>query len=280
MKQSVLITLLMITMFFVCACSRQDTTTTPSKDTAQNTSAATETDGGQSEEEHFEPVEEQIDLVLEQKEVWLQDIPTGPEKWDKYYAITDLNLDGSLELIATTGEIGSSGTTFTDYYTVDTSRQNLILCKCNGDALPDIHVARCKAYMDKQHTVCRYLYREGRSGGSFGGTVEEGFFSLSGDTVTFDKIRGREFRFNVKHGKEERVSYYLFSDNKATDIDKAGWKKAREAALDGMESGKLYFQWIRIRKKDSEKKIRKKLLKSWTGFSVEMKAGSVEDELK
>ena len=269
MKQKIVFSFLVVTpILFFCACTKQKTSPVSSEHMTTNASVAATEEADEDSNKDGLTVEEQIDVILEQKEEWLQDVPTGPEKWDKYYAITDLNLDGDLELIATTGDIGSSGNTLTDYYVVDASQRKIAPCKCDGDALPDIHAGQYRAYMDKENRTYQYIYREGRSGGVTGSIVEEGFFSLSDDIISFDKIRGKKFRFNVKKNKKEKVSYYLFSDNKTIDTDKAVWKQARADAVSGLEPGWMYIQWIRIREKDSDEKIQQKLLKSFYGFGV------------
>lgn len=211
-------------------------------------------------------IEEQIQIIVDNEQIWL-DESTDLDPWDDmHYAITDLNQDGRLELIVTTGTIGSGAFTYSDFYQVDKSQKKLVKCKMSENyALPDLYQKQCKVYYDKNKNTYNYLFYDGIGGAMSDCGREEGFFLISGNSVKIKNIRGVYVCYNKKKKKTVKT-YYKYVNGKQKDTTKKSYKKAMKKAIRNKECKKASFQWVRLSKKDKD--YTKKFMKSYQGFRI------------
>lgn len=211
-------------------------------------------------------MEEQIKIITANKKLWIE-TNTDLSPWDMHYAVTDLNQDGRLELIVTTGSIGSGHFTFTDFYQVDPEQESLISCKAFHTpdyALPDLYVEHCNVYIDASKNTYQYLFYDYINGGMGKVGKDQIFLTISDNSININSIRGTYGVFNAKKNKRMVKNYYKYVKGKQKDTTKKGYKKAMKDAIKNKTCKKASFTWVRLKKKDKD--YTKKLIKSYEGF--------------
>lgn len=220
------------------------------------------------ENQMWEEKDKQIEVIAGSSKVWMKDINWDLSPWDMKYAVTDLNQDGRLELIVTTGEIGSGVFTYTFYYQMSEDYQSLVPCEGDytEDSEPDIYEESCKVYYDSEKETYQYFFHDYVWGGAGNGGTEEMLLSLWDNTINLKRLSGMHQEWDEK-AKKARKNYYIYTDKgEIKDTDKRECKKSKRRAVKGLEQGKASFHWVRLKKKDKD--YFEKFKESYEGFRL------------
>lgn len=215
----------------------------------------------------------QVKALVSNQKLWLER-ESDLSPWDMKYAVTDLNRNGRLELIVTSGPIGSGGFTYSWFYELAEDCQTLSACPVSSDVDdkyelygPDLYEKKWTAYYD--YDTDRYYYKiiETSLGGAGYATVDEVLLSMEEQKVKVKKIAGI-YQKPSKKPPYVKKEYYLYGkDGTQTDTDYAGYKKAKKKAYKDYEKEKVIIHWIRL--KEHDKDLASKLQKSCEGFQFD-----------
>ena len=108
-----------------------------------------------------EEADEQITFLYDNKSTWTQKTQSGT--W--YYAVTDLDHNGKLEIIAASLK-GSDNDTSAVIYEADVANNKLTKCSLSSKNFPDILKENADTYFDSQTNEYYYLFSNGTSIGT------------------------------------------------------------------------------------------------------------------
>lgn len=221
---------------------------------------------------HVPSIEEQVEVLIANQRLWLvREDDLSP--WDMKYAVTDLNQNGRLELIVTSGPIGSAGITYSWFYELSKDCKTLTACPLSSDkdenyelAGSDLYEKKWTAYYDFDTGQYSYRIVGATWGGAGYGVTEEALLSIKEQKVDIRKIAG-VYQKPSKKPPYVKKDYYIYGkDNTQIDTDSAGYKKAIKRAYEDYAKKKISIRWMAIR--EQEKDLQSKLLKSCEGFRL------------
>lgn len=215
----------------------------------------------------------QVETLISNQKLWLER-ESDLSPWDMKYAVTDLNRNGRLELIVTSGPIGSGGITYSWFYELAQDCQTLSACPVSSDeddkyelAGPDLYEKKWTAYYDYDTDQYYYKIIETLSGGAGYATIDDVLLSMEEQKVKVKRIAGI-YQKPSKKPPYVKKEYYLYGkDDTQTDTDYAGYKKAKKKAYKDYEKEKVIIHWIRI--KEHDKDLASKLQKSCERFQFD-----------
>lgn len=217
--------------------------------------------------------QEQLQLFGSQSEQWMgtdsEDMPY------QYYAVTDLDQNGKLELIASSGMQGSGYYTYSDFYQI--AADGISLRKCitewaEGDSQGDIVDGIYEAYVDPDTGNYYYIASDYVSGGFDSKYCWNGAIVLKKGMITTRTFGSMEGSWNKKK-KKLQFHYYKRNDGEGKEISKKEYnpQKLAEEYFKGFEKKSVNISWVRFqkkRKKLTEDDIIKKLTKSYEAFKL------------
>ena len=243
-----------------------------------------ETDGEKKENDHTvdvhtaETIEEQLALISRQSDVWLE---TGDdmEGMGYYYAVTDLDHNGRLEVIVSTGSQGSGGFTSSKYYQVSLDGTKLRRVYAGGGSADvDIvsggadKVERIEtAYVDPKTDTWYYNTYDYLSGGAGARYVSYAALVLRHGLLTTCFYASGECSWNKKKTDEVwQYFYYPEGEEKKVKAKNFDPDALAEKFFKGFDKKKIKISWFYLgsEKKPSEKKLKKLVEKSGRGFQV------------
>lgn len=214
---------------------------------------------------------EQIELICKKSKKWIgKDTEKEPYQ---YYAVTDLDQNGSLEIIASTGEIGSGAFTYTQYYQVRPDGKTLE--KCNARGQDDIVSRMNKVYHDNQDDIYYYITWDNVNGGPEHGSSQTKALSLKNGKIKSDIISEIEVVRDAKKESRQYYSYYIDGKRKEISEQEYDLDKLVEKYFSGLQKKDIIIQWVQFQKKWdklSDKEIESELLKSYQLFKESMTA--------
>lgn len=212
----------------------------------------------------------QVEALVSNQKLWLErEDDLSP--WDMKYAVTDLNRNGRLELIVTSGPIGSGGITYSWFYELSEDCQTLAACPVSSDeydkyelAGPDLYEKKWTAYYDFDTEQYHYKIVEGIWGGAGYATIDDVLLSMEEQKVSIKRIAGIYQKPSKKPPYVKKEYYIYGKDDTQIDTDFTGYKKAKKKAYEDYGKEKVYIHWVRIN--EHEKNLESKLQKSCEGF--------------
>lgn len=208
----------------------------------------------------------------------LQVIADQAKKWypsNEYYAVTDLDQNGRLEIIASTGSQGSGHFTYSKFYQVDETGTTLQKCKTDakdGDSQNDIVDNLSTAYYDQKTGEYHYITGDFATAGA-----ATGFYTdISAMTLKENRIKSKILAYHsqeidrkkttdtcriiTKSGKETEIDTSLF--DRETIGDQAFSKCAK------LSANISWFQFDLSLKKMTEQQLLAYLERSCQSFSL------------
>lgn len=220
-------------------------------------------------------IQDQLACISRHSDVWIQryddEYDDDEDLMSMYYAITDLDHNGRLEIIATSDTEGSGFYTTTYYYQISADGQNLRPITTD---IPDIDIKDGiqTVYVNPQTNAYYYRARDYISAGWgarycwYGAVIlDNGMLTerTFAETVAdLDKKKKKEIwhAYSYLGGKEQKMKYQDFDPEKMAD-----------QFFEGMTKMPVTISWFQIRgKKDlTEQKILKKATRSYQKFAAE-----------
>ncbi len=215
--------------------------------------------------------ERQLSFLSQCSDQWYEGNP-------HYYAVTDLDQNGKLELIASTGLSGSGLFTFSDLYQIAPDGRTLRRCipefpdKMEPSLFLDIVDGIDTAYRDPQTGNYYYIASDAVSGGAGGHACYQESFSLQDGMLTETIFAYQQEWWNEKK-QTGGFHFYRCLDGKDREISEKQYQpeKLAEKYFAGYEKRKVNIKWVQFHKKKknlSEKEIRRKLAASYHAFHV------------
>lgn len=243
-----------------------------------------ETDGEKKENDHTadvhtaETIEEQLALISRQSDVWLE-IGDDTEGMGYYYAVTDLDHNGRLEVIVSTGSQGSGGFTSSKYYQVSLDGTKLRRVYAGGGSA-DVDIVSGgadkvesieTAYVDPKTDTWYYNTYDYMSGGAGARYVSYAALVLRHGLLTTCFYASGECSWNKKKTDEVwQYFYYPEGEEKKVKAKNFDPDALAEKFFKGFDKKKVKISWFYLGsgKKPSEKKLKKLVEKSGRGFQV------------
>lgn len=218
-----------------------------------------------------ETVEEQLALIGRQSGVWLE-TDDDTEGMGYYYTITDLDHNGRLEVIVSSGFQGSGGFTSSKYYQIsqDGTRVRRVYAG-EGSGEDDIVDCIQTAYVDTKtdtYYYCTYDYVSGGAGARY---VGYGAMVLKKGLITTRVYASGESMWDKK--KEEEVwQYSFYQDGKEKKLkgNQCDPDVLANKFFKGLKKKKVKISWFYLNsgRNPTEKKVKKLVEKSYQGFQV------------
>ena len=189
-----------------------------------------------------------------------------------HYAVTDLDHNGRLELIVTSGEQGSGAFTYTDYYQLAADGHSL---RRITDAAGEIDIMDGfgihSAYVDPDTGVYYYLAGDYASAGAGARYFWYGAVVLDSGMLTVRTIAHTGLKWSKKRDKE--VWYgYSYLDGKEQKLKKKEFQvdQLADQFFEGMKKVPAKISWFQCKGKkrnQTQKKIMKKARRSYQKFA-------------
>lgn len=218
-----------------------------------------------------ETAEEQLALLCRQKNLWVRETDDMSElPPENYYAITDLDHDGRLEVIRSSGPQGSGVFTTSEYFQISMDGTRIRPIHSEGSD-NDIVDGIGTAYVDPETDTYYYCVKDYMSGGAGARAVWYSLMSLENGMVT-NRIYADGFSDWNKKKDEEVWQYSYYQNGK-----KNKWKEKEfdpESIADklfhGFKKKKVNISWffLNSRKMPSDKKLKRMAEKSYKEFRV------------
>ena len=211
--------------------------------------------------------EAQLTLIAQNASLWLGDTSFG----DTYqYAVTDLDQNGRLEILASSLQ-GTGLYTYSTFHEVNETMDSLDSCPMTGlsegDSQPDIQVSQAGGRFDPASGVRYYLFIDLLRNGAAEQYEFLHALSLSEGTVRIQPLGGASY-LTAEDGTVS--ASYALADG--TAIDEADFLTLSEDAFPGCEPFQASFCWIggpdgTDPASLGESALQKELARSLAGFS-------------
>ncbi|MDE7325561.1 MAG: M56 family metallopeptidase [Lachnospiraceae bacterium] len=210
-------------------------------------------------------LENQLNLILSQREVWeLVDIDLSPgEGW---YTVTDLDRNGRLELIAAYRQ----GTgIYTHFYIYEVSADGESLVRCTRtlleeyDSQPDIIIGQVPVYLDtvtgKQHYIFQDTIRDGVA------YLYESQFALSfaNGHLTEKVLASRETEYK---DSTPFITYHSGELDEVRVTDETEYESVADRAFPNFVKGEARIDWFPAQEDLGGEELYQKLEEAYLGF--------------
>lgn len=219
-------------------------------------------------------IENQLACISAYIEDMIQEDEWYDDDYYHHYAVTDLDHNGKLELIDTSGQQGSGGFTYTDYYQLAADRQSL---RRITDAAGEIDIMDGygidTAYVDPDTGAYYYLAGNYVSGGAGARYVWCGAVILDSGMLTARTLADGGLKWNKKRDKE--VWYgYSYLDGKEQKLKEKEFQpdQLADQFFEGMKKVPAKISWFQCKGKkrdQTREKIMKKVRKSYQRFALQ-----------
>ncbi|MCH5251419.1 MAG: hypothetical protein J1F22_00470 [Lachnospiraceae bacterium] len=270
--------MLIITTFFLAAISLFACGTKVSENSGGSDGTVTGISVSGSTVSGSETTEKQLQILAKSSEVWTDLYHAGDDEvynrkvvlkygnYGKglYYAVTDLDRDGWLEIIVSNTN-GSMGLTTDSLYEVSEKEEKPVFCGML-DGGPEGGENPTEVYRDEKSENVYYVFENELNAGL------EFVMSLSGIYMDKNKFRLKEnegYRYIVKADEQKGDRY---RDDNEKEISKQQYEALQTKNWQGMKRGEAVFGWQLINnqklKRMTEEELEEELEKSWKKFSV------------
>jgi hypothetical protein len=161
--------------------------------------------------------DKQLQLIADQAAVWMGDTESVAEPF--FYAVTDLDQNGRLEIIQSSCQ-GTGLYTYTNLWEVDANGTELIPCllsTAEGDSQPDIIADPDIVYYDETSDCYFYIFRDEIRNGAAEHYQSQIAFSLQDSVVTTTLLSQMSTIYTS--GGENAVITYTDADGNTIDED-------------------------------------------------------------
>lgn len=228
----------------------------------------------ENEKEGSLSIQDQLALICEQFKIWQKD---GEEfsGFYQYFAITDLDHNGKLEVIASSGTQGSGAFTSSYYYQVSADGKSLRPCYASeGTESFDIVWSIKTVYIDQSTNTYYYPVRDYVSAGAGYRDTYYGALVLKDGMLTDRIYATAAIRWDKK--KEHEVCRYysrIGGKKKKIKANEFDYEQLADEFWDGLVKEKVKVSWFHVPegKKLTKKQIKKKVERSYQEFSKETK---------
>lgn len=208
------------------------------QDTEKQAAATAETTAETQQDTDPLSVENQLRTIAEYAKKWRKMEDKDDPFESMHYAVTDLDRNGRLEIIASSGSQGSGRFTYTDYFQVDQTGDGIKGLKNSSWAGSDIVENISTAYFDPDTEEYHYITSDFASAG-----LAMGYYTaVTSLTLRKNRIVDEPLGYKdvvVKNGKEKTKYFYTYSEEKKTDHSEKRKLSASEFSSEGI-SGKAY----------------------------------------
>lgn len=229
------------------------------------------------------PLEEQLAVIAEKREVWDMGVENQEEDFEEYYyivdfcyALTDLDQDGYVEIL--TYSMQGTGY-FTSYqiYEIDESGTELKKWERLSDesvegknVAPDLGEYPTDVYWDQRtgtyhYTSLDHAKSSGLEGADYLVDMEIGDNVIRENIITY-------YSYKWKNSKDDSVEETYF-DSEGNKISEEESMKLGSKYYENMENRNMFFRPIYVESEEFDKMDEEELAwsleKSWYGFSIE-----------
>ena len=220
-------------------------------------------------------LENQLNLILDQKEVWERtDFVAEGTK----YTVTDLNGNGRLEIIAASCQ-GTGHYTYADIYEVSADGNSLVHYKQTvpeGDSQADIIWGVAPVYYNRKENVYRYVFDDLiRDGAAY---YYEGKKSLE---LKEEQVLETTLAYRITEYIDGAPVVAYGGENGLRVTNEQEYQDAADQVFEGWEKGMAYFLWfVAPEQKDDVRSLwYEQLETSYQSFSVvEVSSDKVSDK--
>jgi len=232
------------------------------KDTAENASLEVIRKGEQavvtqsSIEASNDTIERQLEIIVKSKKKWLE----GDFYGHTYMAVTDLDQNGVLEVIVSTGKQGTGRFTYSEYYQVNEKKEKLVKCKVDveeGESQEDIVDDMNTVYYNPAAKEYCYITCDFASDGAAGNCY---IYSRDALTLHDNKIRVKmlvyqEHETDYKTGKAKDTYWKLSTKGKMREIraDEYDVDRIIDKHFGDWEKMSVNISWVLIEDKSQVK---------------------------
>lgn len=178
----------------------------------------------------------QLQVIADHAAVWMGDTESGFEPF--FYAVTDLDQNGRLEIIQSTCQ-GTGLYTYTKLWEVDANGTALAACQfpaAEGDSQPDIITDPDVVYFDEEHDCYFYIFRDEIRNGMAEYCQSLVAFSLQNGVVTTTLLA----QSHSVYGSNEEITY---TDADGKTIDENTYNMAADTAYAGLTAMEAAIGW-------------------------------------
>ncbi len=230
----------------------------------QTTKTGSWEDGNMGKKASGKYLENQLNLILDQKEVWERtDFVAEGTK----YTVTDLNGNGRLEIIAASCQ-GTGHYTYADIYEVSADGNSLVHYKQTvpeGDSQADIIWGVAPVYYNRKENVYRYVFDDLiRNGAAY---YYEGKKSLE---LKEEQVLETTLAYRITEYIDGAPVVAYGGENGLRVTNEQEYQGAADQVFEGWEKGMAYFLWFAApqQKDDVRSSWYEQLETSYQSFSV------------
>lgn len=211
----------------------------------------------------------QLQLIAEQAAVWMGDTELIAEPY--FYAVTDLDQNGRLEIIQSSCQ-GTGLYTYTNLWEVGPDETEIVPCQfpiAEGDSQPDIITDPDAVYFDAANDCYFYMFRDDIRNGAAEHTQNRIAFSLQDGVVTTALLA----RCHSVQESPDSGAATAYTDADGNTIDEDAYNMAADKTFVGLTAMKAAIGWTDYTVSAqlatlTEAEIVGILETSWKGFSL------------
>ena len=195
------------------------------------------------------PESDQRALIERSRSVWL---PEGLEYETWYYAVTDLDRNGRLEVLTASLQ-GSGLYTYVNCWEVSEQGTALVQCPDNtgeGEAWPDIIKDRLSGYRDPVSGRMTYVCEDVTRDGAAHYLTSKQSFCLDHGQITLHVLATMDEVYTT-----ETVSMKNYYDGSDAPITEQEYNSAEERTFAGQEQGEITLTWTQLEAQPSPPQI-------------------------
>ncbi len=195
------------------------------------------------------PESDQRALIERSRSVWL---PEGLEYETWYYAVTDLDRNGRLEVLTASLQ-GSGLYTYVNCWEVSEQGTALVQCPDNtgeGEAWPDIIKDRLTGYRDPVSGRMTYVCEDVTRDGAAHYLTSKQSFCLDHGQITLRVLATMDEVYTT-----ETVSMKNYYDGSDAPITEQEYNSAEERTFAGQEQGEIILTWTQLEAQPSPPQI-------------------------
>lgn len=255
-----LIVALTVTTLICTACGKATTENKTRKIAIKNT----QTETNRKDEQQFRIISKKIEKAFDKNpEEHPEDFPY------QYYTVTDLNQNGRLELIISSGIIGSGLFTYSQIYEVNEDGTQMKNYTQNIDFMGDIVDGIDTAYYNKKTDTYYYVTEDITRNGAAELGTEVMVFSLKDEKIISECIAFQYIYRDTNANKNiEEYCKYVNGQEKKVTAKEYNPKKIEKEYFKGMKKKKVKIFWNKFKKKLKEESVVELLKETYKEFQL------------
>lgn len=211
----------------------------------------------------LDPIEKQLSLIKDNVSMWKDS--DGYERFQ--YAVTDLDHNGRLEIIAASCQ-GTGLYTYSNYYEVNETMDALNKVTTNyeeGDSEPDIIVDRAKVYYDASNNEYHYIFTDLCKNGA------AEYYESVNDVVLKEGKLTRSVLATKATIYENEKATITCKDSNENSITEEEYENVAEKTFGNLTSKTISLSWIEGDDENFNINLDKLLKDSYANFGLEVK---------